>query len=56
MFARAEVIAPNLGLDHLVTDNKISAAEAQLVRDNFPKFIMAMIDRSTLTRSIFEVV
>lgn len=52
LFARAEVIAPNIGLDHLVTDKKITAAEAELVRNNFPKFIMAMIDRSGVIRDI----
>lgn len=54
LFARAEVIAPNIGLDHLVTDGIISADEAQLVRDNFPKFIMAMVDGSGIIRDIPE--
>jgi alkanesulfonate monooxygenase SsuD/methylene tetrahydromethanopterin reductase-like flavin-dependent oxidoreductase (luciferase family) len=52
LFARAEVIAPNIGLDHLVHEDKISAEEAQLVRDNFPKFIMAMIDGSGVIKGI----
>jgi 5,10-methylenetetrahydromethanopterin reductase len=46
LFARAEVIAPNIGLDHLVVDGVISADEAQLVRDNFRSFIMAYLDGS----------
>ena len=36
LFARAEVIPPNIGLDHL-----LEAEEAQLVRDNFRNFLMA---------------
>lgn len=54
LFARAEVIPPNIGLDHLVHDNVVSAEEAQLVRDNFPKFIMAMIDGSGTIKGIPE--
>jgi hypothetical protein len=41
LFARAEVIPPNIGLDHL-----LDAEEAQIVRDNFRSFIMADIDGS----------
>ena len=36
LFARAEVIPPHIGLDHL-----LDAEEAQLVRDNFKNFMMA---------------
>jgi alkanesulfonate monooxygenase SsuD/methylene tetrahydromethanopterin reductase-like flavin-dependent oxidoreductase (luciferase family) len=36
LFARAEVIPPHIGLDHL-----LDAEEAQLVRDNFRNFLMA---------------
>ena len=54
LFARAEVIAPNIGLDHLVQENKITAEEAQLVRDNFTNFIMAMIDRSGVIKGVPE--
>ena len=41
LFARAEVIPPNIGLDHLLDE-----AEAQIVRDNFQKFLMAYLDGS----------
>ncbi|HJP04587.1 MAG: hypothetical protein CL799_03060 [Chromatiales bacterium] len=41
LFARAEVIPPNIGLDHLLEPD-----EAQIVRDNFRNFIMADIDGS----------
>ncbi len=36
LFARAEVIPPHIGLDHL-----LDAADAKLVRDNFRNFLMA---------------
>jgi 5,10-methylenetetrahydromethanopterin reductase len=41
LFARAEVIPPHIGLDHL-----LDADEAQLVRDNFRNFLMADVDGS----------
>ena len=40
LFARAEVIPPNIGLDHLLEPD-----EAQLVRDKFRNFLMAGVDR-----------
>ncbi len=54
LFARAEIMPPNIGLDHLVQDGIISDDEAQLVRDNFMKFMMAMIDGSGNIRDIPE--
>ena len=54
LFARAEVIAPNIGLDHLVHEKKITAEEAQLVRDKFTNFIMAMIDKSGVIKDVPE--
>jgi alkanesulfonate monooxygenase SsuD/methylene tetrahydromethanopterin reductase-like flavin-dependent oxidoreductase (luciferase family) len=41
LFARAEIIPPHIGLDHL-----LDADEAQLVRGNFRNFLMADIDGS----------
>ena len=41
LFSRAEVIPPNIGLDHLCTPE-----EAQLVRDKFRSFLMAEITGS----------
>jgi len=41
LFARAEVIPPHIGLDHL-----LDAEEAQLVRDNFQNFLMAGVTGS----------
>jgi len=41
LFARAEIIPPHIGLDHL-----LDAEEAQLVRANFRNFLMADIDGS----------
>jgi 5,10-methylenetetrahydromethanopterin reductase len=41
LFARAEVIPPHIGLDHL-----LDAADAQLVRDNFRNFLMADVTGS----------
>jgi hypothetical protein len=41
LFARAEVIPPNIGLDHL-----LAADEAQIVRDNFRNFLMADVTGS----------
>lgn len=52
LFARAEVIAPNIGLDHLVTDGVISADEATLVRGEFRAFMMASIDGSGEIRGV----
>ena len=54
LFARAEIIAPNIGLEHLVEDGKITADEAELVRNSFPQFIMAMIDRSGVIKGVPE--
>jgi len=54
LFARAEVIPPNIGLDHLVHDKVVTEDEAQLIRDNFQKFIMAMIDGSGEIKDIPE--
>ena len=36
LFARAEVIPPHIGLDHLLEEE-----EAQLVRDNYRNFLIA---------------
>jgi len=41
LFARAEVIPPHIGLDHL-----LEAEEAQIVRDNFRNFLMADVNGS----------
>jgi alkanesulfonate monooxygenase SsuD/methylene tetrahydromethanopterin reductase-like flavin-dependent oxidoreductase (luciferase family) len=41
LFARAEVIPPHIGLDHL-----LSREEAQLVRDNYRNFLMAGVTKS----------
>jgi len=41
LFARAEVIPPHIGLDHL-----LEAEEAQLVRDNFKNFLLAGVTGS----------
>ncbi|MGI9308871.1 MAG: LLM class flavin-dependent oxidoreductase [Gammaproteobacteria bacterium] len=41
MFARAEIIPPHIGLDHLLEPD-----EAQIVRDNFRNFLMADVDGS----------
>jgi len=41
LFARAEVIPPNIGLDHL-----LDAEEAQLVRDKFRNFLLAGVTGS----------
>ena len=41
LFARAEVIPPNIGLDHLLDEE-----EAQLVRDNFQSFMMASVTKT----------
>jgi len=54
LFARAEVIAPNVGLDHMVKDQLLTAEEAQLVRDNFRSFLMAYIDGSGQIKGIPE--
>ena len=54
LFARAEVIQPNIGLDHLVEDGAITKDEAQLVRDKFRNFLMAYIDGSGKIRDVPE--
>lgn len=41
LFARAEVIPPHIGLDHL-----LGKEEAQLVRDNYRKFLVAGVTRT----------
>jgi 5,10-methylenetetrahydromethanopterin reductase len=41
LFARAEVIPPHIGLDHL-----LDAEEAQLVRDNYRNFLIAGVTRT----------
>ena len=41
LFARAEVIPPHIGLDHLLDE-----PEAKIVRDNYRNFLMANITRS----------
>lgn len=41
LFARAEVIPPHIGLDHLLDKD-----EAQLVRDNYRNFLMAGITKT----------
>ncbi len=41
LFARAEVIPPHIGLDHL-----LNAEEAQLVRDNYRNFLIAGVTGS----------
>jgi 5,10-methylenetetrahydromethanopterin reductase len=47
LFARAEVIPPNIGLDHL-----LEPAEAQIVRENFRNFLMADVDGSGIIRGV----
>jgi 5,10-methylenetetrahydromethanopterin reductase len=47
LFARAEVIPPNIGLDHLLEPD-----EAQLVRDNFRNFMMAEISGSGVIEDV----
>ncbi len=54
LFARAEVIPPNIGLDHLVEDKIVDADEAQLIRDKFPNFLMAYIDGSGKVKGVSE--
>ena len=54
LFARAEVIAPNIGLDHLVEEDVVTEAEARLVRDNFKSFIMAYLDGSGKIKGVPE--
>ncbi len=54
LFARAEVIPPNIGLDHMVHSNIIDAAEAQLVRDSFQNFLMAYVDGSSKVKGVPE--
>jgi len=54
LFARAEVIPPNIGLDHLVQAKVIDAAEAQLVRARFKNFLMAYVDGSGKVRDVPE--
>ena len=54
LFARAEIIAPNIGLDHLVEDQVISANEAELIRENFQKFLFAYLDGSGQVKGIPE--
>jgi len=49
LFARAEVIPPNIGLDHL-----LDAEEAQIVRDNFKNFLMAYVDGSGKIKGVPE--
>ena len=54
LFARAEVIPPNIGLDHLVHANVVSEEEAELIRDNFQNFLMAYIDGSGKIKGVSE--
>jgi len=49
LFARAEVIRPNIGLDHVVNEE-----EAQIVKDNFMNFMMANITRSGEIKGVPE--
>lgn len=49
LFARAEVIRPNIGLDHVVNEE-----EAQIVKDNFDNFMMAWITRSGEIKGVPE--
>ena len=49
LFARAEVIPPHIGLDHL-----LDAEEAQLVRDNFQNFLMAGVTGSGKIKGVPE--
>jgi len=47
LFARAEVIPPNIGLDHLCDED-----EAQIVRDKFRNFMMAEITGSGVIEDV----
>jgi 5,10-methylenetetrahydromethanopterin reductase len=49
LFARAEVIRPNIGLEHVCNE-----AEAQIVKDNFMSFMMANITRSGEIKDVPE--
>ncbi len=49
LFARAEVIRPNIGLDHVVNEE-----EAKIVKDNFMNFMMANITRSGEIKGVPE--
>jgi 5,10-methylenetetrahydromethanopterin reductase len=49
LFARAEVIRPNIGLDHVCNEE-----EAQIVKDNFMNFMMANITRSGEIKGVPE--
>jgi hypothetical protein len=49
LFARAEVIRPNIGLDHVVNEE-----EAQIVKDNFESFMMAYLTRSGEIKGVPE--
>lgn len=54
LFARAEVIPPNIGLNHLVHANVLDETEAQLVRDSFQNFLMAYVDGSGKVKGVPE--
>jgi len=54
LFARAEVIPPNIGLDHLVHENVIDEAEARLIRGSFRNFMMAYVDGSGKVKGVSE--
>jgi len=49
LFARAEVIRPNIGLEHVCNEE-----EAQIVKDNFMNFMMANITRSGEIKGVPE--
>jgi 5,10-methylenetetrahydromethanopterin reductase len=49
LFARAEVIRPNIGLDHVVNKE-----EAQIVKDNFKNFMIASITGSGEIKGVPE--
>ena len=47
LFARAEVIPPHIGLDHLLDED-----EAQLVRDNYKNFLIAGVTGSGVIKGV----
>jgi len=54
LFARAEVMPPNIGLDHMVQTGVIDDSEARLVRDKFQNFLMAYLDGSGKVKGVSE--
>ena len=54
LFARAELIPPHIGLDHLVHSNVIDEEEAKLIRSSFQNFLMAYVDGSGKIKGVSE--